>query len=118
VCPSCPVCGFHLDRDEPGYWVGSYTVNLFLTEAGFALTLVGGIFLTWPAVPWNALLAASIAVNLILPIVVFPHSKMLYLAIDLTFRPPEEQDLATPVERGLALPRGPGSDAGRARPNA
>jgi uncharacterized protein (DUF983 family) len=34
---SCPSCGLHLDRDEPGYWIGSYTVNLFLTEGVFAV---------------------------------------------------------------------------------
>ena len=106
LCASCPVCGFHLTRDEPGYWLGSYTINLFVTETAFTLVFVGGMVLTWPNVPWNPLLYLSAAVNVVVPILVFPHTKTLYLAIDLAFRPPEPPDLATPVEprkEGLGL---------------
>jgi uncharacterized protein (DUF983 family) len=101
VAPSCPVCGMHLDRDEPGYWIGSYTVNLFLTEGVFAVAFVGGMFLTWPAVPWTGLTIVCLALAILIPILVFPHSKLFYLAIDLAFRPPEAHDLETPQERGF-----------------
>jgi uncharacterized protein (DUF983 family) len=101
VAPSCPVCGMHMDRDEPGYWVGSYTVNLVLTEGVFAVAFVGGMFLTWPGVPWTALTIVCLSLAILIPILVFPHSKLLYLAIDLAFRPPEPTDLATPHERGF-----------------
>lgn len=98
VASSCPVCGFDLDRDEPGYWVGSYTVNLFLTEAAFVLVFVGGMFVTWPAVPWTGLGVLAVAVAIGTPIAFFPHSKLLYLAIDLAFRPLDPDDLVTPAE--------------------
>jgi len=101
VVPSCPCCGLHMDRDEPGYWIGSYTVNLFVTEGAFAVALGLGMWLTWPAVPWNALMALCLVLAAGLPVLVFPHSKLLYLAIDLAFRPPEEHDVETPHERGL-----------------
>jgi hypothetical protein len=91
-----------MDRDEPGYWIGSYTVNLFFTEAVFAVVFVGGMFLTWPGVPWTALTAVCLALAILIPILTFPHSKLLYLAIDLAFRPPEPHDLETPLERGFA----------------
>src|SRR6185436_8176089 len=55
VAPSCPSCGLHMDRDEPGYWIGSYTVNLFVAEGMFALVFVAGLFATWPTVPWTLL---------------------------------------------------------------
>lgn len=102
VAPSCPVCGFHLDRDEPGYWVGSYTVNLFLTEGVFVLGFVGGMFLTWPTVPWGGLGVLAVLLAVAAPLALFPHSKLLYLAIDLAFRPLEPADLATPKEPGPA----------------
>lgn len=99
---SCPSCGLHLDRDEPGYWVGSYTVNLFLTEGAFAAAFVGGMALAWPDVPWGLLTGVCVAVALLVPVLVFPFTRLLYLAIDLAFRPPEPHDLLTPRERGIA----------------
>lgn len=87
-----------MDRDEPGYWIGSYTVNLFVTEGVFAAVFVGGLFLTWPLVPWTALEVVCALLMVATPILFFPHSKLLYLAVDLAFRPPEPADLEAPVE--------------------
>ena len=102
VAPSCPGCGFHLDRDEPGYWLGSYTVNLFLTEGLFAVVFVAGMFVTWPGVPWTGLGLICAGVAVLTPILIFPWTKLLYLAIDLVFRPVDPDDLTTPAERGFA----------------
>ncbi len=107
VAPSCPSCGLHLDRDEPGYWVGSYTVNLFLTEGVLAVALVAGIALTWPTVPWTAITVVCAALAIGFPVAAFPHSKLLYLAIDLAFRPAEPDDLESPRERALNHPSSP-----------
>lgn len=107
VAPSCPVCGFHLDRDEPGYWLGSYTVNLFATEGVWVAFFVGGLLLSWPTVPWSALLWGGIAVGAATPILLFPFTKTMYLAIDLCFRPPEPPELASPIERRMTRPKIP-----------
>jgi len=100
LAASCPSCGLHLDRDEPGYWVGSYTINLFLTEAGFALTFGLGLLLSWPRVPWTALTVLCAVLAVLTPVLLFPHTKLLYLALDLVFRPLEPADLITPHEPG------------------
>jgi Protein of unknown function (DUF983) len=107
LCNSCPSCGFRLDRGEPGYWVGSYTVNLFATEAAFATYFVAALFATWPEVPWNPVLFGGVVVGVITPVVLFPFTKTFYLAVDLSFRPPGPPDLATPVERTIEPPRKP-----------
>jgi len=99
-----------MDRDEPGYWIGSYTVNLFVTEGIFALAFVGGMLLTWPAVPWTTLAVACGVLAILTPVAAFPHSKLLYLAIDLSFRPLDPDDLTTPIEKGA---REPGSQGVR-----
>lgn len=104
LCASCPTCGFRLDRNEPGYWVGSYTVNLFATEGVFAIYFVTGMFVTWPTVPWNGLLYGGLAISLVVPFLLYPFTKTFYLAVDLCFRPPEPPDLATPVERTFTQP--------------
>jgi hypothetical protein len=89
-----------MDRDEPGYWIGSYTVNLFVTEGIFAAAFVGGMLLTWPGVPWTLLGVGCAGLAILTPVLTFPHSKLLYLAIDLSFRPLDPDDLTTPIERG------------------
>src|SRR5262245_28975332 len=79
VAPSCPACGLHSDRDEPGYWIGSYTVNLFVTEGVFAAAFVGGAVVTWPTVPWALLGVICTALTVVTPVAVFPFTKLLYL---------------------------------------
>jgi len=66
---------------------------------------VAGLLFTWPAVPWTALAVLCGALAILTPILVFPHTKLLYLAVDLAFRPPEPQDLESPRERGLVAKR-------------
>ncbi len=95
-----------MDRDEPGYWVGSYTVNIFVTETAFAVVFVAGMFLTWPKVPWTALGRVCAAIAILIPILAFPYTKLLYLAIDLVFRPVDPDDLVSPSERTMVPPVG------------
>jgi hypothetical protein len=90
-----------MDRDEPGYWIGSCTVNLFVTEGVFAAAFVGGMLLTWPVVPWSGLGILSTTIAILTPVVAFPHSKLLYLALDLSLRPLDPDDLTTPVEQAV-----------------
>jgi len=106
LCSSCPNCGLHLER-EPGYWVGSYTVNLFVTEAAFTVYLSLALFMTWPAVPWDLVLYGGLGVGVMTPLAIFPFTKTFYLAVDLSCRPPEPPELEAPVERSFQSPRRP-----------
>lgn len=99
MCPSCPSCGLAFDREpEGGYWVGSYTINLFATEGAFFVVFVGALFLTWPTPPWDLLIYGDLALMLLFPVFFFPFSKTLFIAIDLTFRPREPGDFNHPRE--------------------
>jgi uncharacterized protein (DUF983 family) len=99
MCPSCPACGLHFDREpEGGYWVGSYTINLMATEAILAGVFVAGAFLTWPTPPWEGLAYGDMAVAMMFPAFFFPFSKTLFIAVDLTFRPNEPKDYEEPRE--------------------
>lgn len=99
ICPSCPACGLHFDREpEGGYWVGSYTINLMLTEGALVLAFLAGLWLTWPNPPWEGLVYGDLIVATLVPVLVFPFSKTLFIAIDLTFRPREPEDYETPRE--------------------
>ena len=81
---SCPTCGRRFEREE-GYWLGAMIVNIAVTEGLFVLVLVGGMVLTWPDVPWTPLLIVAIAVNIIVPILFYPRSKTIWVALDVGF---------------------------------
>ena len=77
----CPRCGLHFER-EPGYWLGSMTVNLAVTLALFFAVLIGGMALSGPDVPWQTLWLGSIAVTALAPVLVHPWSRTLWVAVE------------------------------------
>jgi len=96
VRPACPRCHLRLDRGEPDYWIGAMLFNLIAAETLFAAGLVVTLVLTWPEPPWDALYWGSIVGMIVLPIVTYPITKLVWLAFDLVFRPPDEGDFAPP----------------------
>ena len=93
--PACPTCGLRLDRGEPDYWLGAMLFNLIAAETLFAAGLVTVLVLTWPHPPWAALQWGSIAAMVVAPLVLFPFTKLLWLAFDLVFRPPTAKDFTS-----------------------
>lgn len=85
--PTCPRCGFALDRGEPDFWIGGYAVNLVVSEllATFIVILVAAA--TWPDVPWRLVQVLAVTLAIALPILFFPVSRVLWLAWDYCFRP-------------------------------
>jgi uncharacterized protein (DUF983 family) len=83
----CGKCGIELHRGETDFYIGAIAVNLALAEGLFAVGLVWVLLATWPAVPWDALEIWAPILMLATPIVMYPISKLLWLAADLTFRP-------------------------------
>ncbi len=81
----CPRCGLHFERSQ-GYWLGAITINMAATIAAFLVTFVGGMALTWPDVPWDALLVAVIAVAVVIPILIHPIARTTWVALERQFR--------------------------------
>jgi uncharacterized protein (DUF983 family) len=84
--PSCPVCGLVTEPEE-GYFLGAIMLNLVVAELLFAAGLAAVILSTWPNPPWTALWIGSMVGIVVVPVVLYPFSKTLWLAVDLTFRP-------------------------------
>jgi uncharacterized protein (DUF983 family) len=92
----CPTCWVRFEREE-GYFLGGYALNLILAEfLGIGLALV--IILGTAARAWNLLWqeALAIALAILFPVLFFPYSRGLWMALDLTFHPPGDA-----VERQL-----------------
>lgn len=86
---TCPECGFEFER-EPGYWTNAATMN-FMISGGVVLMVIGPIVFT--GIPIPLILAISLALAAVVPLLWFRHFKAIWLAIDLHFNPP------TPAER-------------------
>ncbi len=96
MATDCPRCGLHFEREE-GSFVGAVGINTILT---FGLLLIGMVTffaVTYPDVPagpWVFLVGLAI---IPIPILLYPVSKTLWLAIELVMRPPEPDEVR-PVE--------------------
>jgi uncharacterized protein (DUF983 family) len=93
----CSACGLRFERgrdEEHDYWLGAYTLNFIVTEVVFGIGLLVVLLLTWPDPPWRLLLWGGGVLMIVTPIVFYPVSKALWLAIDLVARPPQPEDFA------------------------
>jgi uncharacterized protein (DUF983 family) len=98
--PHCPACGHRFEREE-GYWLGAVLLNTVAAVGVFAVTLVALMVATWPEVPWGVVTAVVVPVSVVVPIVFYPWAKALWVALDLTIRPPEAGEREA-AERRLA----------------
>jgi hypothetical protein len=92
----CPGCGLALERGESSdFWIGAYVFNL----AGGELLAIG-IPVIWviassPNPPWGRIQALAIVLAVVMPLLLFPFSRTLWLAWDLSFRPFEPGDIGS-----------------------
>lgn len=78
---------------EVGVELGAVTVSTILTFGAITLCMAIGFVLTVPDVPVLPFLLVVGAVGLLTPIIVYPFSYTLWLAIDLAMHPPETAEL-------------------------
>jgi hypothetical protein len=84
MVPDCPRCGLHFER-EAGYWTGAMAINVVLVGGVFTVLFVIAIALTIPDVPVAPLLAFFVPFMLLGPLVAYPVSKTLWVAIDRAY---------------------------------
>jgi len=83
MAESCPRCQHHFERHE-GYWLGAIAINTVATIGVFAAAFVGATVLTWPNPPWTAITIGVVALNIAFPIVFYPWSKTLWVALEVS----------------------------------
>ena len=83
----CGNCGIRLERGEHDYFAGSMLLNFCLTGVLLLLGIVTLILATRPDVNWDVLEWAGPVAMLGLPLFLFPFTKLLWLAADITMRP-------------------------------
>jgi uncharacterized protein (DUF983 family) len=90
---ACPRCGFRFEREE-GYWTGAMIVNIAACEIWFAILFVAVIAATLPHIAWVPLLGVALLTNGLLPVVFYPWSKTIWMALDLYLHHDPGEDLA------------------------
>jgi hypothetical protein len=85
--PTCPGCRLPLDRGERGYQVGSYMLNIIAAELIFVAIFLVVALGTWPTPPWALLQYGGAALMVAAPVLLYPFTKTIFLAVDLVIRP-------------------------------
>lgn len=97
------MCGLERERGEHDFFLGAMMFNLVAAEMVFAAVLAAWILLTLPVPPWGIIFVTGGVLMLAAPVVLYPFSKMLWLAVDLIFRPGRDDTSAD--DRPLRPPR-------------
>ena len=100
----CPTCGLRVEREGHDYMAGSLMFNLVLAEILFAVAFVGYLLIAWPHPNWDMLEIAAPLGMLIAPFVLFPFSKLVWLAADLALRPAHASELSEGHAEGATRP--------------
>jgi uncharacterized protein (DUF983 family) len=79
--PDCPRCGLHFER-EPGYFAGALAINVICTGGLLLLAFAIVLAFTLPDVNVVVTLAVLAPIALLGPIVWYPFSKTLWVAVD------------------------------------
>ena len=85
----CGNCNELLERGEHDYFLGAMLFNLVLGEFLFIGVLLAVLLPRWPDVPWDALQVWAPVGMIVMPVVTYPFSKLLWLSFDLALRPGE-----------------------------
>jgi uncharacterized protein (DUF983 family) len=80
----CPRCGLHFEREQ-GYFAGALAINLILTGGLFAIVFVLMLVLTGPDINIPLTLAVCLPIAALGPIVAYPFSKTIWVAVDRAF---------------------------------
>jgi uncharacterized protein (DUF983 family) len=87
----CSVCGFRFER-EPGYWTGAIAMNIAFVELWVAILILATIIITQPDVPWTFVWIFGLATNAIIPFLLLPYSRTLWMGLHLYFDPKQSRD--------------------------
>jgi uncharacterized protein (DUF983 family) len=82
----CPTCGVTYAY-EGGYFLGSYAINLVVTELIAAAAVIA--LIVWSDLSVLEMQIAAVALAVSLPLIGYPFSMLLWVALDIAFHPPD-----------------------------
>jgi len=100
---TCPSCGLSL---ASGNRVGAYIFNIATAEMVMTIVIVAIVLRTWPTAPWALLQYLAPSMMVVMPLVFYPFSKLLWVAMDLAMHPNAEPDALVHGEVRIRHPAG------------
>jgi len=79
-------------RNESGYQLGSMALDMVIPMLLWLVGLAATLILTWPTPPWQLIQWGSIAIMVGLPLLLYPMSHTLAIALDVLVRPSESAE--------------------------
>jgi uncharacterized protein (DUF983 family) len=81
----CPKCGLRFEREE-GFFLGALTMNIAVMMIVAGLVIFVGFSTRQPGGSILPMTIVGLATTVFLPCLVYPFSKTIWLAVDLTMR--------------------------------
>jgi uncharacterized protein (DUF983 family) len=85
----CPHCQYKFEREE-GYFSGAMALNIIISEFMVTASVLPLAFT--PSIPIVPCVIIGVPLVFILPLLLFHHSRSLWLAMDLFWHPISSQD--------------------------
>lgn len=90
--PHCPRCGLATDR-VVGHWIGAVGINTIVSFGALLVVLVGGFVWSYPEVELVPMMVACVATAIAVPLLFWPYSQTVWMALDLAMRPADTSEL-------------------------
>ncbi|MES2124484.1 MAG: DUF983 domain-containing protein [Gemmatimonadota bacterium] len=87
---NCPTCGLSLTISNS---VGANLLNLVTAEFLLMIALAAVLTLSWPNPPWSLLQYGAPLLMLLAPLLLYPLSKVVFVAFDLSLHPDARPDI-------------------------
>lgn len=100
----CRTCGISWNREQ-GFELGPVALNLLFTFFSLAVGMVVAFVATSPNFPVRAMTIGFMGAAIVLPLIFYPFTNTLWLAIDLLAHKPDEAELADAARAVSASPR-------------
>ncbi len=84
MVPDCPQCALHFER-ENGYFTGALAINIMATGGLFTIVFIALLAATIPEIPVVPILVVVIPIALLGPILYYPFSKTVWVAVDRAY---------------------------------
>jgi len=96
---ACPTCGLSLTISNT---IGANLLNLVAAEVLLMIVIITVVLRTWPDPPWDLLQYGAPLLMVIAPLLLYPVSKSLFVAFDLSLHPDAQPDVRV---HGVGEPR-------------
>lgn len=84
---ACTACGMPLHHGPHDHFVGTTLVNFLVAEVTWAIGFMVYLVAAWPDVNWDRVTWVSAAFMIVLPVMLYPLTRLAWLAVDLFLRP-------------------------------